>query len=60
MNISSLAANERGRGTMGYRAACVGSKAALDRLTWALADEVDVHNIAVNALKAVSGERGGG
>jgi NAD(P)-dependent dehydrogenase (short-subunit alcohol dehydrogenase family) len=51
VNISSLAANERDAGTVGYSAAYASSKAALDRFTWALAAEVGRHNIAVNALK---------
>jgi NAD(P)-dependent dehydrogenase (short-subunit alcohol dehydrogenase family) len=51
INISSLAANERGSGTVGYSAVYAASKAALDRFTWALAAEVGCHNIAVNALK---------
>jgi citronellol/citronellal dehydrogenase len=51
INISSLAANERGPGTVGYSAAYAASKAALDRFTYALAAEVGVYNIAVNGLK---------
>jgi len=51
INISSQAATERGKGTVGYSAAYAASKAALDRLTWSLAAEVGKHNIAVNALK---------
>ncbi len=48
---SSLAANERGSGTVGYSAAYAASKAALDRFTSALAAEVGCHNIAVNGVK---------
>lgn len=51
VNISSLAADERGKGTVGYSAGYAVSKAGLDRLTWALASETGRHNIAVNALK---------
>jgi len=51
INISSQAATERGKGTVGYSAAYAASNAALDRLTWSLAAEVGKHNIAVNALK---------
>jgi len=51
INISSQAATERGSGTFGYSAVYAASKAALDRFTWALAAEVGIYNIAVNALK---------
>lgn len=51
INLSSLAADERGCGTVGYGAAYATSKAGLDRFTWALASEVGKHHIAVNALK---------
>ena len=51
INISSLAAVERGAGTVGYSAAYAASKAALDRFTWALAAEQGANGIAVNALK---------
>ena len=51
INITSNAGAERGSGTVGYSAIYGVSKAALDRLTWALAAEEGVHNIAVNAVK---------
>jgi citronellol/citronellal dehydrogenase len=51
VNITSNAGAERGSGTVGYSAVYGVSKAALDRLTWALAAEEGVHNIAVNAVK---------
>jgi citronellol/citronellal dehydrogenase len=51
VNITSNAGAERGSGTVGYSAIYGVSKAALDRLTWALAAEEGVHNIAVNAVK---------
>jgi citronellol/citronellal dehydrogenase len=51
VNISSVAASERGGGTIGYSAVYAASKAGLERFTWALAAEVSRHNIAVNALK---------
>ena len=51
VNITSNAGAERGSGTVGYSAVYGASKAALDRVTWALAAEEGRHNIAVNALK---------
>jgi len=51
INISSLAANEKGEKTVPYGLVYAVSKAALDRFTWGLAEEVKPHNIAVNALK---------
>jgi NAD(P)-dependent dehydrogenase (short-subunit alcohol dehydrogenase family) len=51
VNITSNAGAERGSGTVGYSSVYAVSKAALDRLTWALAAEEGVHNIAVNAVK---------
>ena len=51
VNITSNAGVERGSGTVGYSAIYAVSKAGLDRLTWALAAEEGVNNIAVNALK---------
>ena len=51
INISSLAANEKEETTFPYSLAYAAAKAALDRFTWGLAEEVRPHNIAVNALK---------
>ena len=51
INISSLAANEREEKTVPYGLAYASAKAALDRYTWGLAEELKPHNIAVNALK---------
>lgn len=51
VNITSNAGAERGSGTVGYSAVYAVSKAALDRLTWALAAEEGKNNIAVNAVK---------
>lgn len=51
VNITSNAGAERGSGTVGYSAVYGVSKAALDRLTWALAAEEGIHNVAVNAVK---------
>lgn len=51
VNITSNAGVERGSGTVGYSAIYAVSKAGLDRLTWALAAEEGVNNIAVNAVK---------
>jgi citronellol/citronellal dehydrogenase len=51
VNITSNAGSERGSGTVGYSAIYGVSKAGLDRLTWALAAEEGVNNIAVNAVK---------
>jgi citronellol/citronellal dehydrogenase len=51
INISSMAANERGEGTVPTGLAYAVAKAALDRFTWGLAAEVGQYNIAVNAIK---------
>lgn len=51
INISSQAADEQGPRTVGYSTAYAVTKAGLDRFTWALADEVAQHGIAVNAVK---------
>jgi len=51
INISSLAANERGGGTVSTGLAYAVAKAGLDRFTWGLAAEVGRNNIAVNCLK---------
>ena len=47
INISSRVAQRSGRGGAVYAA----TKAAVDRFTWGLAEEVGKYNIAVNALK---------
>jgi len=51
INISSLAANDRGGGIVPTGVAYGVSKAGLDRFTWGLASEVGQYNIAVNAIK---------
>jgi citronellol/citronellal dehydrogenase len=51
INISSLAANERGKGLVETGVAYSVAKAGLDRLTWGLAAEAGCHGVAVNALK---------
>jgi citronellol/citronellal dehydrogenase len=51
INISSLAANERGGGKVSTGLAYAVAKAGLDRFTWGLAAEVGKSNIAVNCLK---------
>lgn len=51
INITSQAGSERGGKTVGYSAAYAAAKAGLDRLTWALAVEVEEYGIAVNGLK---------
>ncbi|MFH1034646.1 MAG: SDR family NAD(P)-dependent oxidoreductase [Pseudomonadota bacterium] len=53
INISSLAANERDKGTVNTGVAYSVAKAGLDRLTWGLAAEAGCHGVAVNALKPV-------
>ena len=47
INISSRVASQHGRGGVTYAAL----KAAIDRFTWGLAEEVGKYNIAVNCLK---------
>ncbi len=49
INISSLAANKRVRGSSGLPYGV--SKAALERFTWGLAAELGQYNIAVNPIK---------
>jgi NAD(P)-dependent dehydrogenase (short-subunit alcohol dehydrogenase family) len=51
INISSLAANERGGGKVSTGLAYAVAKAGLDRFTWGLAAEMGRYNIAVNCLK---------
>lgn len=51
INITSQAGSEQGGKTVGYSAAYAAAKAGLDRLTWALAVEVEEYGIAVNGLK---------
>lgn len=51
INISSLAGDERGAGTVSTGLAYAVAKAGLDRFTFGLAAEVSRYNIAVNAVK---------
>jgi citronellol/citronellal dehydrogenase len=51
INISSLAADEKGEGTVPTGLAYAVSKAGLDRFTVGLAAEVARNNIAVNGIK---------
>ncbi|MEW6668781.1 MAG: SDR family NAD(P)-dependent oxidoreductase [Thermodesulfobacteriota bacterium] len=51
ISLSSLAADERDRGTVPTGVAYAAAKAGLDRFTWGLAAEVGRFNIAVNGLK---------
>ena len=51
INISSLAADEKGEGTVPTGLAYAVSKAGLDRFTVGLAAEVGKNNIAVNCIK---------
>jgi citronellol/citronellal dehydrogenase len=51
INISSLAAIERDKGTVPTGVAYAAAKAGLDRFTWGLATELGEFNIAANCLK---------
>ncbi len=53
VNISSLAADEKGPGLVNTGVAYAVAKAGLDRLTWGLAAEAGRHGVAVNGLKPV-------